>query len=132
LDINTLKYITLFESLTGAKVKDCIVDDKITFIIEKGNMGLAIGKHGKNLKRVENAIKKTIRAIEFDEDVRQFIKNYAYPLRELEIVENDNIIQIKGKDTKTKALLIGRDKANLKKMINIVNRYFSIQDITVV
>ena len=94
-------------------------------------MGLAIGKQGKNLKRVENAIKKPIRVIEFDEDVKQFIKNYAYPLRDLEIEQIDKKINIKGKDTKTKAMLIGRDRVNLKKMINTVSRYFKVEDITV-
>ena len=123
--------MTLFESLTGAKVKDCIINEKITFVVEKGNMGLAIGKQGKNLKRVESTIKKPIRAIEFDEDIRQFIKNYCYPLKDLEVEQNDKNINIIGKDTKTKALLIGRDRVNLKKMLNIVSRYFEVRDITV-
>lgn len=131
-DAAILKYISLFESLTGAKVKDCIADDKLIFIIEKGNMGLAIGRNGSNLKRVENVLKKPLRIIEFDEDVDQFIRNYSYPLKMIEVEKEGNSVIIKGKDTKTRAFLIGRDRANLKKMISIVKRYFDIEDIRVV
>jgi transcription termination/antitermination protein NusA len=126
-----LKYISIFETLTGAKVKDCIVDEQILFVVEKGNMGLAIGKGGQNLKRVQNVLNKTIRVIEFDEDIEQFIKNYSYPLRELIVQKENKIIKIRGKDTKTKGLLIGREKTNLKRMINIINRYFDIDDVIV-
>jgi transcription termination/antitermination protein NusA len=132
-DETILKYIPLFESLTGAKIKDCIVDeDKIIFIIEKGNMGLAIGKHGSNLRRVEGVLKKPLRIIEFDENASQFIKNYTYPINSFEVEQNEKIITLKGRDTKTKAMLIGRDRANLKKMLGIVKRFFDIEDINVI
>lgn len=131
-DAAILKYISLFESLTGAKVKDCITDDRLIFIIEKGNMGLAIGRNGSNLKRVENVLKKPLRIIEFDEDVEQFIRNYSYPLKMIEVEKEGNSVIIKGKDTKTRAFLIGRDRVNLKKMISIVKRYFDVEDIRVV
>jgi N utilization substance protein A len=51
---NEIRYIALFESMTGAMVKDCIVDDengKVTFLVKKGDMGLAIGKKEAQLPR---------------------------------------------------------------------------------
>jgi N utilization substance protein A len=123
----------LFESLTGAKLKDCIVvEDRVTFVVEKGNMGLAIGRHASNIRRIEGVLKKQIKIIEFDEDVRQFIRNYAYPLNMFEVTQNEKKVVIKGRDTKTKAMLIGRDRTNLKKMNEDVKRYFDIEEITVV
>ena len=47
-----MRYIALFENITGATVKDCIVDDvlnRIIFIIKKGDVGMAIGRKGKNI-----------------------------------------------------------------------------------
>ena len=44
---NEIRYIALFENMTGAMVKDCIIDDehgKVTFVVKNGDMGLAIGK----------------------------------------------------------------------------------------
>jgi N utilization substance protein A len=130
--VNALKYISLFESLTRAKVKDYIEGEKPLFIVDKGDMGLALGKNRMNLKRVENVLKKSIRVIEFDADVSKFIKNYAYPLYKMDITQEGNKVIIKGHDTKTKALLIGRDKSNLKRMISDVKRFFDIEDISVV
>ena len=52
-DLDIMRYISLFESLSGAKVKDCIVNDVIFFIVHENEMGRAIGKQGSNIKRVE-------------------------------------------------------------------------------
>ena len=45
------RLISLFQSITSASARDCIVDDKmerVIFIVNKGHMGLAIGKGGAN------------------------------------------------------------------------------------
>ena len=49
-DANIMKYMSLFESITRVKLKDCIADDKLTFIVEEGGIGRAIGKNGSNAK----------------------------------------------------------------------------------
>ena len=82
--------------------------------------------------KIENAIKRTIRVIEFDDDVTQFIKNYAYPLRDIEVSQDGKKVVIKGKDTKTRAMIIGRERSNLKKMLETIQRYFDVEDIQVV
>ena len=41
-----MKYIALFESISGASVKDCIVDEeqgRVIFVVKKGDIGAAIG-----------------------------------------------------------------------------------------
>src|SRR6266699_3252015 len=51
-----MKYMALFESITGATTQDCIIDEKlerIIFVAKPGDMGLAIGKGGKNIVVVE-------------------------------------------------------------------------------
>jgi len=42
-----MRYIALFESISGASVKDCIVDEieqRAIFIVNQGQVGVAIGK----------------------------------------------------------------------------------------
>jgi len=129
---DTLKLISIFEGLTGAKVKDLLPEEKPTFIVEKGQMGLAIGRGGSNLKRVERAMKKQVKVIEFDEDITKFIRNYVFPINKIEVKFENKLVEIKGQDTKTRAFLIGRDKSNLKRMISVVKRFFDIDDISVV
>ena len=130
-NIDVIKYITLFESLTGAKVKDCIVNESIVFIIHENEMGKAIGKQGANIRRVENAIKKKIRLVEFNRDISQFIQNLISPIRAKEIKEEEGIVTIYGNDTQSRGLLIGRDRRNLNSVNDIVKRYFGVQEIKV-
>tara|TARA_B100000315_G_scaffold218087_1_gene219154 strand:- start:26 stop:412 length:387 start_codon:yes stop_codon:yes gene_type:complete len=128
-----MKYISLFESLTGANIKDCIVNDVIFFIVHENEMGKAIGKQGANIKRVENALKKKIRLAEFSSDVSQFIQNLIYPLKAKEIKEEeDGIISIYVDDRKTKGLIIGRDRHNINSVVDIVKRHFKVEEIKVV
>lgn len=124
--------ISLFESVTGAKVKDCLSGETITFIIEAGQMGLAIGKQGKSLKRVEQLLKKPVKLVEFSPEIEQFIRHAVKPLTRFEVAVDGKKVIIKGEDTKTKGLLIGRDRANLNKLLSLLKRYFDVEDIKVI
>lgn len=129
--MDVIEYISLFESLTGAKVKDCIVNNIAVFIIHENEMGKAIGKHGSNIKRVESALKKKMKLVEFNNDVSQFVQNLIYPLKAKEIKEEDGIVNIYVDDRKTKGLLIGRDRHNISLVNDIVKRYFKVKEVKV-
>ena len=127
-----MKLITLFESMTGAKVKDCISNENLTFIIEENDMGKAIGKNGANIKRMENVLKKKIKLVEFSKDAAQFVRNMIYATEISDIKINGNTIIIHGKDTNSKAKIIGRDRQNINHLKSIVTRYFDVKEIKVV
>lgn len=129
---DVMKYMSIFESLTNARLKDCFIDEKVTFIVEEGQIGKAIGKHGSNVRRIESILKKRIRIIEFNKSLVQFIKNIIYPNNTREIKEDNGIVTIVGTDTKTKSILIGRERKNLLNLKNIVKRYFPITEIKVI
>ena len=130
-DSEIMKLMTLFESMTRAKLKDCILNERLLFIVEGNEIGKAIGKKGSNIKRLENMLNKRIKVVEFSPDVLQFIKNLLYPLQTSGIENNDDVIVIQA-DTKTKSLIIGRNQQNLKNLISIVKRFFDIESIKVV
>lgn len=131
-DINLMNYMSLFESHTGAKLKDCIADDdKLLFIVQPGDMGRAIGKNGANIKKLEAMLRKSIRVVEFADDVVQFAKNCIYPLHADDISINENIIAIKCRDSRTRGLLIGRDRKNVNSLKETIGRHFDVKEITV-
>jgi N utilization substance protein A len=123
--------MTLFESLTNSKVKDCIVNERVLFVVEPNEIGKAIGKNGSNVRRLEGLLKKKVKIVEFNPEVSQFVQNMLYPLQ-TKVEEADNIVTITGPDTKTKGLIIGRDAKNLNFLKDVVGRYFDISDIKVV
>ena len=131
-DAELIKLIAFFESMTGAKVKDCISDDRLLFVVEENNMGKAIGKYGANVKKLESALNKRVKLAEFSNDAVQFIKNLVYPAAVEEIRNEDGVITIRGRDAGTRAMLIGRDRQNINSITDVVKRYFDIREIKVI
>ncbi|MBL7148000.1 MAG: NusA-like transcription termination signal-binding factor [Nanoarchaeota archaeon] len=120
---DTIQYINFFEKLTKAKVKNCFANNILTFVVNFGEMGKAIGKKGVNVKKIANLTKKKIKIVEFNPNPSIFIKNMIYPLKASEIKQDNTTIEIQA-DTKTKGLLIGRNQKNLKDLKEIFNHYF--------
>jgi len=122
-DMETMKFSTLFEALTGARIKDCFKDgDSVVFVVLPGYMAKAIGKGGVNVKKVSFKLKKPIKIVEFKSDVVEFVKGLIR-VPNVEIYEENGIV-VKCPDTKTKGKVFGREKENLKWMNNLVQRYF--------
>jgi transcription termination/antitermination protein NusA len=131
-DNTLMKFISLFETLTGTSVKDCIDTEVMTFIVAENHIAQAIGKNGSNVRRVEHILNRKIKIVEFNPNVLKFIANYIYPIKAIEIKEENGVVFIKGSDTKDKGLLIGRDAKNLKTLQSVVQRHFNITEIKIV
>jgi N utilization substance protein A len=131
-DFSLIKFISLFESMTRASVKDCFTqDDRIIFIVRENQIGLALGKGGSNIRRLEAVLKKKIKIAEFSPDLLQFIRNIEYPLEIKDIAEKDGIVTITPPDSRTRGYLIGRAAVNLRNAEEMVRRYFEVKSIRV-
>ncbi len=131
LDMDTIRYINLFESITGVMVKDCIVNEeknKITFIVNEGQIGIAIGKNGMNVKKVQQALNKQVELLEFSKDPARFISNIFRPVKVKEVkIEENN-----GKKVAYVSLendRIGMIRSKMKVVKNLIPKYFDIQEI---
>lgn len=127
-----MKVITLFENVTGAKLKDCISGKSTVFVVQEGEIGKAIGKKGANIVKIERMLKKKIKLIEFKEDICKFVSGLIYPAIAKEIKEEEGFLNIYSDDTKTKSIIIGRDRNRLEFVNNLVKRYFNIKEVKVV
>ena len=104
LTADELGYMSVFEKITGATIKDCIIkeeENKIIFVVKEGNMGLAIGKKGITIQKVRKTIGKKVDVIEYSEDPAKFVVNILQPLR-------INKVSISNKKDKKIATEIGR------------------------
>ncbi|MEK6942767.1 MAG: NusA-like transcription termination signal-binding factor [Nanoarchaeota archaeon] len=130
LDSESMGLINTFESATGAAVKDCIIGDRVLFIVEENQMGKAIGKNGVNIKKMEYLLKKKIRLAEFNSDAAQFVKNLVYP-NEVSVEKKESTITVHCKDSGTRAMVIGRERQNINTISDIAKRYFDVTEIKV-
>lgn len=134
-DTETIRLINLFENISGAPVKDCILDaenNTLYFIIESGKAGIAIGKDGNSVKNAERVIGKSIKIYEFSDDLVMFVKKLIPQCKEVKVkTENDKtIVEIKV-EMKDKAVVIGRDKRNLKIFKELLQRNHNVNDLVV-
>ena len=131
-DTESIRFINLFESVTGARVKDCILDNnknKILFIIKRGQAGLAIGKNGTNVKKVEKMINKQVEVLEFSNDPIEFVVNIFRPIKikDAYISEKSNGEKVLHISLADENLGIIRTKMKVAK--SLITRYFNINEI---
>lgn len=131
----TLRYISLFESITKTRVRDCLeTEDKLVFVVNPGQANKAVGKGGENVIRMKNATGKNIQVIEYSDEPEEFIRNvfYNYNVQSVKIENRGNIIHATVTvDPKVKGRAIGKNGKNLKIARDIVNRHHNIQSISV-
>jgi len=133
-----MRYIALFESVSGASVKDCIIDEeggRAIFIVNQGQVGIAIGKGGRNIHTLERMTGKKHEIIEYSEDPIQFIKNALKPaaVREVRVTERTDgkkmaVVTINPKD---KGVAIGKNGKNAERLRFLAKRYFDIQNVSI-
>lgn len=133
-DLNLMKFMSFFESLTNTKLKDCFIDNNslLVFVVEENQIAKAIGKKGVNVRNIKEKLNRKIKIVEFNPNIETFVANIIRPLIGKEIKVEDNVVTIVGPDTKTKGLLIGRNGQNLRNYEEMVKRYFDINEIKVI
>jgi N utilization substance protein A len=133
-----MRYIALFENITGAIVKDCIIDEelnRIIFVVKKGEVGMAIGRGGKNIRLLEKMTGKRHEIIEHSENPAQFIKNALRPARvkEIRITERPDgkTIAVVAVNPRDKGVAIGKNGRNAERIRFLAKRYFQIQHVSI-
>ena len=133
-----MRFIALFQSITGATVKDCIVDtdlNRIIFVVKEGSIGMAIGKKGKNIHLLEKMTGKKHEVIEHSDNPAQFIKNALKPAKvyEVRITErmDGKTIAVISVNPKDKGVAIGKNGRNAERIRFLAKRYFQIQNVSI-
>jgi N utilization substance protein A len=133
-----MRYIALFESVSGASVKDCIIDEeqgRVIFIVNPGQVGVAIGRGGRNIHTLEKMTGKKQEIIEYSEDPAQFIRNALKPafVKEVRVSERTDgkkiaVVTVSPKD---KGVAIGKNGKNAERLRFLAKRYFNIQNVSI-
>lgn len=127
--------ISQFESLTGAGSRDCVIDDRnerIIYVINPGEMGLAIGKKGASIKKASDVMGKRIEVVEYSDDPEQFIKNCFLPAQvvsvEFEESEEGPVAHVEVRE-EDRGIAIGKEGKNIFKAKRLSQRQHDIADV---
>lgn len=75
-----LRLTALFELITGAVARDCLVrDGSAVFVVREGDVGAAIGRGRRNINRVKEAIGMDALVVEYSDDAEEFVGNAFWP-----------------------------------------------------
>ena len=131
-DETAMKFMVLFETMTKANLKDCIINDEIIFfIVEENQIAKAIGKQGSNIRNLQKALKRRIKIVEYSNDLIKFINNFINPIKAKEVINEEGVIKIMTPDIESRGILIGKSATNLRSFESIVKRYFQITEIKI-
>ena len=134
-DTDTIRMITLFENITHAPVKDCMIDkdsNTVYFLIEEGKIGVAIGKNGSSVKQAERAIGKTIKLFESSNDLVSSVKKMIPQATSIKVKNEDGKVTVEIRvEKKNRPIVIGRNGRNLKLYRELLKRNHKVDNLSV-
>jgi len=133
-----MRLISHFDKLTGAGSRDCVIDDRnnrIIFVINPGEMGLAIGKSGASIKKAMDTMGKKIEVVEYANTPEQFIRNCFLPAKvtaiEFEGEGDSQVAHVEVRE-EDRGLAIGKEGKNIFKAKKLAQRQHNINDVLLV
>ncbi|MAH03291.1 hypothetical protein CMI39_00715 [Candidatus Pacearchaeota archaeon] len=127
IDMQDMRYLNLFEKITQVRTRICLkYNETIIFCVPQQLIPKAVGKNGRNIKRISEIIGKKIKIIPGPNgilDSKNFIYDIINPIgfKDLEIKDNEIIINA---GIQNKAALIGRNKRRLLELQRITKDFF--------
>ncbi|MFW9933982.1 MAG: NusA-like transcription termination signal-binding factor [Candidatus Thorarchaeota archaeon] len=138
LNIEEIKLMALFGDITGAEVKDCIVDqdgERIIFVVSPGHLGLAIGRRGTTIKRARTMLKRDIDVVEDADTPETFVRNALAPAKVTTVNVQE---QSKGRrvavvtvKSENRGRVIGRNGRNIERARLLAKRHHGIDTIII-
>ena len=121
-----IRYLNLFERITRVSTKNCFpYNNMIIFGVHPSLVSRAIGENGRNIKQMSEILGKKIKVIAFPcSSIYEFVCKVVEPLRFKSLEMNDKEVIINA-GRQSKAALIGRNKARINELNEIVKEYFN-------
>jgi|TARA_B100001971_G_C18157517_1_gene519435 transcription antitermination factor NusA-like protein len=134
LDMQFIRYANLFGRVTRIRTNHCFeYNNTIVFAVPRRFVGQAIGEDNKNLKRLNELIRKKIKIVPIPngkEDIENFVSVIISPVKfkAIDVKGGEAVINA---TSQSKASLIGRNKVRLTEMQGILGQYFGIRKLRV-
>jgi len=134
-----LGLMSVFQSVTSVSPRDCIIDpqaERIIFVLNKGQMGLAIGRGGQTIMSLERTLNRSVELVEWSDDPQEFIKNalgsrYVTDVKISTRADGAKVAVVQTTQ-KNKGAVLGRGGRNAERARMLAKRYFGIEHIHIV
>jgi NusA family KH domain protein, archaeal len=137
IGLEELRYISILQDLTGAMVYRALEDDndnRIIYLVDRNDVGKAIGRDGRNVKMLSKMLNKNIEIVEYANDIDNMVRNLlpGVTVLKVEVTERDGLktVYVKVKDDE-KGKAIGRDGRNVKRARLVLNRLFNVDRVVI-
>ena len=146
IDRKSMELISLFNNITGAIIKDCLIFQSpennaeiVIFLVKKEDVGKAIGKAGEHVKDLMAKLQKKIDVIPWSDKLEEFIQfilntsKNSIKMQNIEIRENKNqkktvIISVRPQD---RGKAIGKEGSMIRKIKELVLRHFEVDNVII-
>jgi len=137
IGLEELRFISLFQDITGAMVYRAIEDaegNRIFYLVDKNDVGKAIGKDGRNVKTLSRILNKNVEVVEYSADLESMVRNLfpGITVLKVDVVDKDDgkVVYVKVKDDE-KGKAIGRDGRNVKRARIILTKLFNVDKVVI-
>jgi N utilization substance protein A len=133
-DTEMIRTLNMFESITDVEARDCMMkEDEAYFIVPEGKAGMAIGKGGKVVKKVQNQLDKNVKIFEYKDNLGAFVNNLvSVDIRSLDIEDDEDGKRVEIKvSSDNKGRLVGKDGENIESIREILARTHNVDEVTV-
>jgi N utilization substance protein A len=133
-DTENIRAMNLFESITGVEVRDVILkEDEAYFVVPDGKAGMAIGKGGKVVKKVQRKLDKDVKIYEYSDNLGKFLNNLVpADLRGVDIDDegDDKTVEISvSRDNKGR--VVGKNGNKIDSIREVLQRTHGVDEVTV-
>ena len=135
LNIKEIQWINLFERVTRIKSSACFdYAGNLVFLVKPALVSRAVGRDGMNVKRLSGIVHKRIKIIAIPSQnagsLERFTLSIIYPnkIKQIQITDNEVLIRA----GKSKASLIGRDRARELELQGVLENLFKIQKLRII
>jgi len=133
------RYMALFSDLTGATVRDCIIENennRIIFLVDPGEIRKAVGPRGFIVQKLKGLLNRNIEIVGYSSNLEEQVKYALMPARvnSIKLVnrpDGSKVLYV-AVDPKDKAIAIGKGGRNVQRAKLILKRHFDIDSVVIV
>lgn len=133
-DTDMLRAINMFEDITGVDTVDAIIkEDEAYFVVPEGKAGMAIGKGGKVIRKVQDKLNKDVKVYEYSDNIGKFLNNIVpADIRGVDVEEEEDGKEVEIQVSReNKGRVVGKNGKKIDSIRQILARTHDVDEVVV-